>query len=312
MRTPARSSPRPRAAGRGSRGRRRRRRRHTRWARRRPFGPAPQAWPPAPPRPPPPDRLVAAGSWKRKVTPRSAFASTAIVPRCACTIERQTASPSPRPSRRVVQNGSKTASRCSAAIPTPASRTATTTRPSSVRETDTRRPPLVPRARLHRRGGVQDQVERDLLDLHLVRHGPAVRSELGLDADPLPAELGGEQLEDLAQRRGDVDPRAARFVVPQQGAHRPDRVRRPLVVAHDRLEDGAHLLRSDRATLEIAQPRLRVAEDRGERLVQLVRDRGGERGGARDAVGVPEAAAQLLRLVLEPRPGEWRSRTSRQ
>ena len=163
---------------------------------------------------------------------------------------------------------------------------------------------LLPRARLHGRRGVQDQIERDLLDLHLVRHRPAICPELGLDADALPTELGGKQLEDLAQRRRDVDPRAAGFVVPQQGAHRPDRVRRALVVAHDRLEDGAHLLVPDRAALQVEQPGLRVAEDRGERLVQLVRDRGGERGRARDAVSVPQLAAQLLRLLLEPRPGD--------
>jgi hypothetical protein len=73
----------------------------------------------------------AIGSRHRNVAPPAALFSARIEPPCAVTIDRLIASPSPRPCRRNVTNGSNTCSSCSGGMPAPRSDTDSCTNPSS-------------------------------------------------------------------------------------------------------------------------------------------------------------------------------------
>ena len=84
----------------------------------------------------------------------------------------------------------------------------------------------------------------------------------------------------------------------QEQPQPPDDFARALVLGHDVGENLPHLRKIGRVLREIMLGRLRIAEDGGERLVQLVRQRAGqlaEHGHARE---MREFAAPFVQLLL--------------
>ena len=105
------------------------------------------------------------------------------VPPWAATIARQIDSPSPRPSRLVVKNGSKMTRQPSSDKPVPRSLTSMTPCPSrdDVR-TRTRRSCGL--AILNRVEGIHQEVEHDLLDLHAIaQHRRQIGREVDVERD---------------------------------------------------------------------------------------------------------------------------------
>ena len=86
----------------------------------------------------------------------------------------------------------------------------------------------------------------------------------------------------------------------EQRAQPPDHLARALVGGDDVLQDLREDLRLGGLVGEEVLRRLRVAEDRGERLVQLVGDAAGELAQHRHARKMRELQALLARLELDP------------
>ena len=143
-----------------------------------------------------------AGSVKRNTVPPSFLGSTQIRPRCVATILAQTARPMPVPSCPAAArwNGWKMRSACSAGTPMPLSAIDTSIRSPSIwrAETSTTRGRLGPE--LHR---VRDEVLEQLAQLRGVAGDG--RQPLGAHGRVLVADLRVQVVEDLRQRRGEVD-----------------------------------------------------------------------------------------------------------
>ncbi|HXK11038.1 MAG TPA: hypothetical protein VMT70_15420 [Vicinamibacteria bacterium] len=82
-----------------------------------------------------------------------------------------------------------------------------------------------------------------------------------------------------------------------------DDLARPVVVLADVGEDGANLLQVRRTALEQQLGGLRVAQDRSQRLVELVRQARGERGHGRHAGRMRQVGVQAKHLGRVLRSG---------
>ena len=89
-----------------------------------------------------------------------------------------------------------------------------------------------------------------------------------------------------------------RSILLNEPPHVPDDFTRPLVVRHDVGQDLAKVLGIFHAAVDHSPGRLGVAEDRRERLTELVGQRGGELSHGRHPVEVAQVVAQLLELDL--------------
>ena len=128
-----------------------------------------------------------------------------------------------------------------------------------------------PLADEHRLLGVDDQVQQHLL--HLVAVGEDLRQarrERVDDGDVRDALLVGAQRQRLAHHLVDVDHRARRLPLARERQQVADDARGALRFAEDRLEAAADRVVERRS---LRQP-LGPAEDRRQRVVQLVRDAG--------------------------------------
>ena len=219
------------------------------------------------------------------------------VPPCASTIDRASERPRPNPSGLVVVNGAAARSATPGSKPGPLSRTSMATASPS-REPRHHDAAIVPPGIAERLGGVAQQIDQHLLDLHGV---DADRRQIARDAhlhlDALPVELraaigdgGVDQVADL---------RRARFAMAQANevAQPPHDLGRAIDLRNDPL-GGFGGRRDARSIAGDA----RVVGDGSERLVDLVRQGGRELAHAAEPEGAIERllvdAQLLLRALL--------------
>ena len=152
--------------------------------------------------------------------------------------------------------------------------------------------------REHRLLRVDDEIQQDLLNL--VRIGEDLgqsRRERIDDGDVRDALLVRSQREGLAHDMIQVDHRARRLPLARERQEIADDLRRALGLAEDRLEAALRLL-VDFRRRALRQP-FGPRQDRGERVVQLVRDAGNRLAERRQLLGLQELVIQIAGLVLE-------------
>src|ERR1043166_573223 len=149
--------------------------------------------------------------------------------------------------------------------------------------------------------GVHHQIEHPLLELDPVALDLGQRrGELRHDLDRTRDEVAVDDAEDLVDQLVGVEGLELRFAALEEGAQAPDDLARPLVGGDDVAQDLHQDLGVGRFVADEVLGRLGVAEDRGERLVQLVGDAPGELAEHRDPREVRELEALLARVELDP------------
>ncbi len=124
---------------------------------------------------------------------------------------------------------------------------------------------------------VDQQVEQHLLQLYpIAGHGGKLRRELGAHADLTIEQVAAHEREDLLHHLVQIDRLVLRLFLPQQRAQPGDDLAGPLAAFHDIREDFRHPVELGRVAGQETLCGLRIAEDRRQRLGQLVRERGRE------------------------------------
>ena len=241
---------------------------------------------------------VESGSCTVKVEPRPSSVESMMRPPCSRTmpwlIERP--SPVPSPSGLVVKKGSNTWAASASDMPGPSSITSTAT-PSSQRRARTTHAPGPPGAG-DRLRGVVDQVDEDLLDLVGVDVGHRqIGLDLDLGLDAVRHELVAEQHEGGVEQGPERGGAALMLLLPREAQQVLDDVRRALGLLPD---DRERLAQGRRHVGHLAQE-IGEADDRGERVVEVVRDAGDELADGGHFFRLDELVLQSppLRLIIE-------------
>ena len=166
---------------------------------------------------------------------------------------------------------------------------------------------LLPAGRLDRLLRVDDEVQRDLLDLGEVRVDLARRRELDIERDRQVVEIAPPQLDDLGDHLAQIDERRRTRLLAAEARQVADDLAGAAALG---LDEGDLLERfgpEPAVTLE----QLGGAEDRLQRVVQLVRDAGHEH--ARPPPDVPDgrpgaAATAASRASCVPARPDGRAR----
>jgi hypothetical protein len=136
---------------------------------------------------------------------------------------------------------------------------------------------------------VHDQIENDLLQLDTVPpHDWQVASEVRSQRDVTSRQLSAHQRDDVLDDRGEIQRCELDWTLPHQSSNPLDDVVRSLPIVGDVLEHFAKLIRVERAGGDPTQARLRIGDDRGQRLIDFVNDRGGQLSHGRDPRGMGE------------------------
>src|SRR5882762_5316408 len=148
--------------------------------------------------------------------------------------------------------------------------------------------------RAHGLAGVHDEVEQHLLQFDPVaQHGGELRGRLRYDLDVARDQIAVRQLQHFAHELVGVQRLELRFAFFEQSAQPADDFSGAPVLGDDVAEYLAQLLGVDTALLEIVLGSLRIAQNGGERLVELV----GERPGKLADQGHAGQMGDLLLLV---------------
>ena len=110
--------------------------------------------------------------------------------------------------------------------------------------------------------------------------------------------IHAQQRSDVAQHLGQVEPLGRDALPPEQAAHAVDDVAGASVVLADVLEDRGDLGQVGHGLLQEQRSRLGVAQDRTQRLVDLVRERAGQLAHHGDAPDVRHVLAQAQHLLF--------------
>ena len=159
--------------------------------------------------------------------------------------------------------------------------------------------PIVRARAVERVHAVENEVEQHLLQMHAVatdvrqiaRH---VHVQLHLPR----RRIDPHERRDVAHERAHVEPPRVERLPLEQPAHAVDDVARALVVVADVGKNRADFVEVRRWVLQEELRRLRVAQDRRERLIDLVRQRRRELAHHRDAPRVGDLLPEALRLLL--------------
>ena len=155
--------------------------------------------------------------------------------------------------------------------------------------------------------GVVDDVEHRLLqqDADPLDAGRLAVGGFHRDRDPVGVGIADQQQADLADQRGHVEHGGRGIGRGEHLAHPEDHLAGAAAVVDDVVEALLHAVEDFGPRFEQVASRLGVAEDAGERLIQLVRDRRGQLAEARSPrdVGQLLAAAPGLALGLAAEPG---------
>ena len=239
---------------------------------------------------------------KRKLAPApSALFSAQSRPLWASTMVREIDSPMPIPSGLVLTNGSKMRSMSPGGMPRPVSLTQTSATWPGVRDAVTPDRPAVAGNRVEGVHAVDDQVQQDLLELHPVAEnlGQAT-ADVDVEPDAAGGGIGSQQRHDVEKHVLQVERHHLDRLSPEQGAHPVDHVAGTAIVLADVVDDRADLVEVGRGMLDEERRRLGIAQDGAERLIDLVRERGGELAHDRDAPDVGDVLAQAQHFLARP------------
>src|SRR5512138_430684 len=125
-----------------------------------------------------------------------------------------------------------------------------------------------------------------------------VGSDVHLHPDASRGERRLGKLERLMNRFRQIEPLRVSVASPQHLAQAPDELAGALVARNDVIDNRAHFLEIHGLLREVVLRRLRVAQDRRERLIELVRECCGELTQLFDARKMDELFLATLPLVL--------------
>ena len=214
-------------------------------------------------------------------------------------MDRQIERPRPNRFSLDVKNGSNTRSRSSSGMPRALVRNRHTRESIGHEHRHDGHPPLVGRGRRHGIARVEYQVEQDLLQLHAIAaHLRQRRRQLRRDRHSTPDQIAVNQVEHFLDDHVDVEGLRLRRSRPHQRTHPMYHLARTAACRNDVAKHVAHLCDVRRRQAEQAQPRLRVGDDRRQRLVQLVRQGPREFADRHDAAGVRKFLSKSKGLEL--------------
>ncbi len=151
----------------------------------------------------------------------------------------------------------------------------------------------------HGVAAVDEEIQQHLLQLDpIARHGGKLRREVNAYADLTVDEVATHEREYLLDHLVHVDRLVLRFFLPQHGAQPRDDRAGPLVARDDVGEDLRDLIELRRVAGKKPLGRLCIAENRRQRLVQLVRKRAGQLAQHRYAREVRHLVALAGRFAL--------------
>ncbi len=131
--------------------------------------------------------------------------------------------------------------------------------------------PLVPGQLRHGVGPVAHDVQQDLEELHpIARYRGKVGRRLRLHPDSLPGELDFGQLHDFVHQSADVQGFRTSFPLLEQQLQAIDHIAGVAILRHDGRQSRFDLVKSRGVPAEKTQGRLRVTQDCGQRLIELV------------------------------------------
>ena len=244
------------------------------------------------------------GQARQNVAPPSGLLTAQSRPPCAATIERQIVSPSPRPCSLVVKNGSNSRSTASAGMPLPQSAIETCSMPSPSRAVDT--------VSVRSAGWLALMASQALTirfsstccsctrsPCTVGRPGASSRADRRRRAT---ISSACARASDFRRDLVEIERLELRFALLQQRAQPADDFAGALVVVHDVVENLADLGQIERLLRQEALGRLGVAQDRRQRLVQLVGQRAGELAEHCDARQCVSSRRCSLRTLAFCRP----------
>lgn len=127
-----------------------------------------------------------------------------------------------------------------------------------------------------------------------MHHGKIGR-ELGFHRDAPALRVGAEQLHHVGGGLVQIQGLPLELALAQQLSHAPDHLARPQVVLPDVGQDPSHFIEAPGFGLEQHLGRIGVAQDRPERLVDLVRDGGNQLAHHGEPRRMSEPLIRLLR-----------------
>src|SRR5262247_2178415 len=146
---------------------------------------------------------------------------------------------------------------------------------------------------------VHDQIQDHLLELDGIAGDERHDRVGGVDQrDVLARQVVAQQAHHLVDDLVQIEAALRRVLLAREGAEAPDDRRGALGVGGDVGQRLGHVGMYEARALEQAHRRLRVGHDGGERLVDLVGERGAELAERRDALGVRQPLALPAGLVL--------------
>src|ERR1700738_955810 len=146
---------------------------------------------------------------------------------------------------------------------------------------------------------VQDQVYDYLLQLYPVaHHGLIAGDEVRAQRDAMPLHLAVGERQHLSDGVVDVERRDLRPGFLRERPQPTDHVGRALAVAHYLPERLTRFLEFGRVPLKPAQPGAPLTHDGGERLIDLVCDRGGELAHGREPCSAGELRLRISQRLL--------------
>ena len=149
-----------------------------------------------------------------------------------------------------------------------------------------------PVERIH---AVEDEVEKHLLKMHAVAtHARQITWHVDVQLHVPSGGVGPHETCDIANEFAHIERPRIEVLPLEQPAHPVDYGARTLVVLADVGEDRADLVEVGRFILHEKLRSLRVAQDRAERLINLMRQRRGELAHHRDAADVSDLLPQDL------------------
>ena len=160
-------------------------------------------------------------------------------------------------------------------------------------------PPILPARAVEGVHAVENEIEQHLLNVHAIAtdvrdiagHGHVQLHVPRRRVDP-------QERRDLIHERADLEPPGVERAALEQGAHALDDPARPLVVGADVGENGADLVEIRRGLLQVHLRRLGVAQNRRERLIDLVRQPRREVAHHRDPPRVRDLLSQRQPFLL--------------
>ena len=173
--------------------------------------------------------------------------------------------------------------------PAPVSSTETSTLPGIGESRGHHQLPLASRNPSHRFDAIHDQVQQNLLQLNSVAQHRSISSgQVGLERDAVAPQLDSGERQHFSYDVVDIEPGQLRTGLLDERPQTANHVACARAVSHDARECVSRLIEIRLLTIQPVQTCRAVRRDAGERLVDLVGDRGRQLPHRRDAIDVSQ------------------------